>query len=418
MKKFFYLLPVVMMIFGLASCSSDDDEVVRHDVTVTVTLPEEVTKAQALDGAISVTATNTTTNQESVAQVVNNEATFSLVQGTYNFTVSGEMDGFHLNGVQTGVDVFKAKSINISLIASVGSSLVFKEVYFCGVPDWYFGDAFYEIYNNSDEVQYLDGIILGVVDWGLPPSVWSKENPSVWMVDGKYPDGYYPLASHVQYFPGNGTDHPVQPRTSVIVAANPLNHSARELGETDKPSPVDLTIADWQLYKPNSNSDQLIGTDEIGKEIPAMTFLWASNPYIREMMPSIEGQPLILARLKNNLSPEDWASNPQSVHAIPGGTNQCFMIPTDCIIDAIEILPADPACRDKRIEAKDDAGITWVTGADGTSNCDYSGKSLRRKVAGFTIDGKAILKDTNNSSNDFVTGGSTPTPGIIPTVVD
>ena len=407
-----------MMIFGLASCSSDDDEVVRHDVTVTVTLPEEVTKAQALDGAISVTATNTTTNQESVAQVVNNEATFSLVQGTYNFTVSGEMDGFHLNGVQTGVDVFKAKSINISLIASVGSSLVFKEVYFCGVPDWYFGDAFYEIYNNSDEVQYLDGIILGVVDWGLPPSVWSKENPSVWMVDGKYPDGYYPLASHVQYFPGNGTDHPVQPRTSVIVAANPLNHSARELGETDKPSPVDLTIADWQLYKPNSNSDQLIGTKEIGKEIPAMTFLWASNPYIREMMPSIEGQPLILARLKNNLSPEDWASNPQSVHAIPGGTNQCFMIPTDCIIDAIEILPADPACRDKRIEAKDDAGITWVTGADGTSNCDYSGKSLRRKVAGFTIDGKAILKDTNNSSNDFVTGGSTPTPGIIPTVVD
>ena len=240
----------------------------------------------------------------------------------------------------------------------------------------------------------------------------------MWMVDGKYPDGYYPLASHVQYFPGNGTDHPVQPRTSVIVAANPLNHSARELGETDKPSPVDLTIADWQLYKPNSNSDQLIGTKEIGKEIPAMTFLWASNPYIREMMPSIEGQPLILARLKNNLSPEDWASNPQSVHAIPGGTNQCFMIPTDCIIDAIEILPADPACRDKRIEAKDDAGITWVTGADGTSNCDYSGKSLRRKVAGFTIDGKAILKDTNNSSNDFVTGGSTPTPGIIPTVVD
>ncbi|MDE6226125.1 MAG: DUF4876 domain-containing protein [Muribaculaceae bacterium] len=418
MRKFLYILPIVAMFLGFTACSSDDDEIVRHEVTVNVTLPEEVTKAQALESEIIVTAVNTTTNQESVAQVVDNVATFSLVPGTYNFTVSGEMDGFSLNGVQTGVDVFKAKSLNISLIASVGSTLVFKEVYFTGVPDWYFGDSFYEIYNNSDEVQYLDGIILGVVDWGLPPSVWSKDNPSIWMTNGEYADGYYPLASHVQYFPGNGTEHPVQPRTSVIVAANPLNHSARQLGETDKQSPVDLTVADWQLYKPNSDNDQLIGTKEIGKDIPPMTFLWAANPYIREMMPATEGQPLILARLKDNVSPEDWASNPQSVQAVPGGTNQCFMIPADCIIDAIDIVPADASCHIKRIEAKDDAGMIWVTGADGISNGDYSGKSLRRKVVGFTPEGKAILKDTNNSSNDFVKGGSTPTPGVLPTVVD
>ena len=62
--------------------------------------------------------------------------------------------------------------------------------------------------------------------------------------------------------------------------------------------------------------------------------------------------------------------------------------------------------------------MAWYTGADGVSNGEYSGKSLRRKVAGVTAEGKVILKDTNNSSNDFIIGGGTPTPGTFPTNAD
>ncbi len=48
---------------------------------------------------------------------------------------------------------------------------------------------------------------------------------------------------------------------------------------------------------------------------------------------------------------------------------------------------------------------------------NYSGLSIRRKVESITDDGRAILKDTNNSSADFLTD-QIPTPGIIPSTVD
>lgn len=397
------------MLFGFVSCDNDDDDVVRHSLTVNVNLPEEVSNLSDVNN-LAVTVTNRSTSEQSVAQLENGSVVLQVVPGTYDLTVSGESSDYSLNGVAGNIDVFADKAVTVDLIASVGSSLIFKEVYFAGVPDFYFQDAFYEIYNNTDAVQYLDGIIMGVVDLGMAPGTWNKDQESVWMTNGTYTEGKYPLTSHVQCFPGNGTDYPIQPRTSVIIASNPIDHSARTLGETDEQSPVNLSSADWQLYDDNS-----IPADTKIDGIPNMTLLWKN--WGREMMPATEGQPIILARLKN-VKPVDYAAQEDAVAAIPGGTTNAFMIPADCILDAIDIVPADPTCHFKRIEAKDDAGMTWITAADGVSNGNYAGKSLRRKVAGFTADGKAILKDTNNSANDFVTGGATPTPGVMPTAVD
>lgn len=410
MKKICYLLPLLAMFIGFASCDNNDGPSAKHTVTVNVKLPSEVSSFSDVT-SMAVTVFNTVTSQESVAQVVDGTATVTLTPGIYNFTVSGETADFNLNGVQTGVDVFADKTVEIDLIATVGSTLVFKEVYFSGVPDFYFQDAFYEIYNNTDEVQYLDGIIMGVVDYGMAVGTWNKDQASVWMTNGKYTNGKYPLTSHVQCFPGDGTQFPIQPRTSIVVASNPINHSARELSEGDVQSPVNLENADWQLY-----ADNAFPADTRIEGIPNMTLLWKN--FGREMMPATEGQAIVIARLKDGQSPVDYAADPTSVVPLPGGTTNCFVIPADCILDAIDIVPADAACHYKHIEAKDDAGMVWYTGADGVSNGDYSGKSLRRKVAGFTAAGKAILKDTNNSSNDFIVGGSTPTPGVIPSVAD
>lgn len=410
MKKICYLLPLLAMFIGFASCDNNDGPSAKHTVTVNVKLPSEVSYFSDVT-SMAVTVFNTVTSQESVAQVVDGTATVTLTPGTYNFTVSGETADFNLNGVQTGVDVFADKTVEIDLIATVGSTLVFKEVYFSGVPDFYFQDAFYEIYNNTDEVQYLDGIIMGVVDYGMAVGTWNKDQASVWMTNGKYTNGKYPLTSHVQCFPGDGTQFPIQPRTSIVVASNPINHSARELSEGDVQSPVNLENADWQLY-----ADNAFPADTRIEGIPNMTLLWKN--FGREMMPATEGQAIVIARLKDGQSPVDYAADPTSVVPLPGGTTNCFVIPADCILDAIDIVPADAACHYKHIEAKDDAGMVWYTGADGVSNGDYSGKSLRRKVAGFTAAGKAILKDTNNSSNDFIVGGSTPTPGVISSVAD
>ena len=40
------------------------------------------------------------------------------------------------------------------------AALVFKEIYYTGVKDFYFRDQFYEIYNNSTEVVYADSLCI------------------------------------------------------------------------------------------------------------------------------------------------------------------------------------------------------------------------------------------------------------------
>ena len=56
----------------------------------------------------------------------------------------------------------------------------------------------------------------------------------------------------------------------------------------------------------------------------------------------------------------------------------------------------------KRLPASIDAGFNYIEGT-------YTGKSVRRKEA-ETVNGRKVLQDTNNSTNDFEVL-DTPTPG-------
>ena len=409
MKKLFFLLPLLTLLFAV-SCSKDDDGSKKHQVVVATVLPDEVKWDDVT--SLSVTATSKATSEQSVVTVdKNGEAVFNLTPGIYDFVANGSTEKYHINGLLNGVEVYAAKELEIKLIAGVSSTLVLKEVYFSGVLSSYFIDAFYEIYNNTDEVQYLDGVILATIERGWAVNT-SNPQPSMWMENGEYKGKRYPLTSHVQCFPGTGKSYPIEPRTSVIVAANPIDHTARDLKGDDEKSPVNLTNAQWQLY-----TDNTFPVDSKVAGVPSMVFGWKT--WGREMMPATDGQAIILARI----SPSDadflnYVADPENIEKHPSTSSTFLMIPTSSIIDAIDIVPFTASERFKIIEAKDDAGMAWVSGKDGNSNCAYSGKSLRRKVVGFTADQKPIYKDTNNSTNDFILGGGAPTPGVHPTTID
>lgn len=409
MKKLIFLLPLLTLLFAV-SCSKDDDGPKKHKVVVTTVLPEEVKWDDIT--SLTVTATNKATAQQSVVSVTKSGvAEFNLIPGIYDFVANGSTEKFHINGLVGGVEVYAEKEVEIKLIAGVSSTLVLKEVYFSGVPSSYFVDAFYEIYNNTDEVQYLDGVILATIERGWAINTFNPQ-PSQWMENGLYKGKRYPLTSHVQCFPGTGKDYPIQPRTSVVVAANPIDHSSRELTAEDEKSPVNLTGAQWQLY-----TDNAFPADSKIAGVASMTFGWKT--WGREMMPAIDGQAIILARMSASETDFlNYVAEPGSMEKHPSTSSTFLMIPVSSIIDAIDIVPFTASERFKIIEAKDDAGMAWVSGKDGNSNCAYSGKSLRRKVVGFTADQKPIYKDTNNSTNDFVLGGGVPTPGVNPTTID
>ena len=80
--------------------------------------------------------------------------------------------------------------------------------------------------------------------------------------------------------------------------------------------------------------------------------------------------------------------------------NRFMMIPTNCIIDAVEILQNKSQTgvdvNTKRLFDYLDAGYININATTG-----YNGEVVYRKTESVAADGRRILKDTNNSQNDF-----------------
>lgn len=149
MKKLLYLLPLMALLFS--ACSDDDDVAKNFNVTVSVTAGDDIVLSSIQN--FTVTAVNLSTSKEQTATPANGSATFSLPTGKYDFKVTGTYDGKDVNGLVSSVDVSADQTVELVVkYANTNSTLIFKEVYFSGVPDYYFKDGFYEIYNNSDEV--------------------------------------------------------------------------------------------------------------------------------------------------------------------------------------------------------------------------------------------------------------------------
>lgn len=408
MRKFLFFLPVLAALI-LASCSESTDDVAKNfNVKVELKAMDGIDLSKVTD--LEVTIVNLTTSKEQTATPVEGVVSFSLPVGNYDCRATGKLSESAVSGILSNVAIQKDETLTLEVgYAAANSTLIFKEVYFSGVKSYYFKDAFYEIYNNSDEVQYLDGLILGIVDEGL---VNAKPAPSTWLDEnGNLPDRY-PMASFTMYFPGTGKEHALQPGESTVVATNPINHSERPLGANDVKSPVDLSNADWDIYcYPYSKVD----TDIAG--VPNMEY--AYHTFGIDFMPATDGQALIIARLPEGQKVVDFVADKNNFQKAKNSSFTHLMIPSDYVLDGIEIVRAPENIRFKHLLPKTDMGMTWVDGSnDGSAAAGaYSGKSLRRKVASIK-NGIVKFKDTNNSSVDFILGGGVPTPGVMPTAVD
>ncbi|MGD8782388.1 MAG: DUF4876 domain-containing protein [Ignavibacteria bacterium] len=244
---------------------------------------------------------------------------------------------------------------------STESTLVISEIYACGPPEagLYFHDKYVEIYNQSDKVIYLDGMLIALAYY----AAYTGENYA------NDPD--YIHSENIWKFPGKGTDYPIEPGQFVVCAEDGMDH------RINAPNSVDLSNVGFEFYKSDA-------PDVDYKDVPNMQRVYQNYGY--DWLIGGETDAIVIA----DFDPDSLIWN--GAH---------YIIPTSAVLDGVEYLYDPTDLSDKSLCSGIDAGATGGI-------LFYTGKSMERKLV--TDEKEEVkLKDDNNSSLDFNIN-SQPTP--------
>jgi len=384
--------------FALLLTSCEKAETAKnYDLTINVTLPEIVKVSDVSEVSAQAVKGSKTTELTVAATETGYTVSGNLTQGDYNVTVSGNISGTnHVVGT-TAVSLYEDVEANLTLSLVSQSPILIKAVQYTPGKQAYIqplSDTWIELVNNSDEVQYLDQII-------LIGGMGRQSKPNAWQANG-YENLYGGVTqSPVYAFPGSGNDYPLQPGQSVVIANAPINHQAQGEGFENC---ADLSKADWEFYASYNAKD----TDYEG--VPNMELVHA--PYTSQLNwgQNFFGWAGAIVKLPEGITPAQYAAKEENLMATPGTTSsyQYLMFPNEYVLDAIDVWESGAEVHYPTFLAVDDA--EGILGPDA-----WSGLAVRRKVTKIE-NGRAYYKDTNKSSADFVV--EKVTPGATPTSVD
>ncbi|MGM9475442.1 DUF4876 domain-containing protein [Pedobacter sp. GSP4] len=295
---------------------------------------------------------------------------------------------------------------------NIGNWLV-KQVYYAG-SDRTLGalyrDQFIEIYNNTNEVMYADSLYITEI-WGRQSTTnttynlqtngqydWSKSLNMITTNGDPNTDFIY--AKTLCMIPGNGKAYPVKPGESIVLAQTALNHKSPFTG-TDGVTisvrnpelTVDLSKADFEAYY-GSFVPRPLDSDIDNPLVPNVEVLSYTGT---DMILDNTGRTgIAIFKVDGTQNVKNWPMYNEPSKTTPSSTaRKYYQIPSKYIIDAMEIQPNVASSRlPKKLGADLDAGFAFVPkGA-------YTSQSVIRKTEKIE-NGRVILKDTNNSTEDF-----------------
>jgi hypothetical protein len=372
MKRVMFL--TLCCVVAFFACD-EKDPVSPVALSVEIVLPEGISAPESYD--VKIVNFNDNTELPRTAGS-DGKLTVDVLPGIYTITVSAEV--LHQNslllltGTLTNINIIAAGTQTVTLQASAPGTLIMKELYYCGSKTEtggnYFRDQFYELYNNGESVIYLDGLCFGTIFSNL-----ASTNQPTWDIANQEKYIFY---QWIWQLPGAGTDYPLQPGESIIIAQWATNHKVEALNPN---SPVNLASAEFEGFCPNAT----IQSDEqaINMELVFRTTSMASMP---QWLSSINGCAYAMFFPDENTDLETLTTQ-------VGSSTQSLAVPISIVADAVELVLNETQVQLKRVPTVLDAGATFV----GES---YVSKSVSRKVK-ETKDGRNIYKDTNNSTEDF-----------------
>ena len=345
----------------------------RLDLTVTVMDTSGFSLATGgteyvADANVYLNSISYYTNFDTVTDTTGRANFYQILPDHYNISVSKRIvDNFAkvtMNGSLVDVELFgDNQDLTIYVQSAVASQLVISELYYNGSPPQapynipqYFHDQFTEIYNNSDEVIYLDSIIVADLDFG-------------------HAEEDYFYAVHAYMFPGTGQDYPLNPGEFILLAQDAVDHTAAV------PSSVDLSEADFEYYAGPPDVDN--------PDVKNMKKL--HHKYGIDVLYSVFNDAVVMVKVKDPF-------------AYGYSQFDCLLLPVDAAIDGVDYRDNLAEVDYKRLGPAVDAGLTGGFEA-------YQNKSVQRKIDEYDGD-RIILMDNNNSSIDFQVLDH-PTPGYV-----
>ncbi len=389
MKIIFKLLMAVAVVITAGGCDDklDNNLIERYALPVAISLPANVT-GEIINEKIEVR--DVSSGAKTVYSALGD---VKLKTGLYDVSYDADVvsDGVsrHVCGYVQSVQVGEqARTVAMTAYENrVSDDFIIQEIFFTGTlqgsGNQYYGDDYVKIYNNTDHVLYADGLTF----------VESK-----FLTTEKY--DYMPdiMSTHmtvqaIYTIPGSGRDYPVEPGGSLLLADTGIDHRVAN------PNSFDLSGADFEWFDVSSQPAHL---DIDGPTVPNLD-KWYCYTQSFFLLHNRGFRAYALARIpvdKDSYLAENRYTY-EYVMMVTAGTfpmsQTSYKLPNKWIVDAVNCS----------VEAKYAWNVTSPELDRGWTYCGTMDKdksryfhSVRRKML-YLKDGRPVLKDTDNSTEDF-----------------
>lgn len=384
----------VIIIAAMLVCSCDDPlegSIRLHDVCIDIRLPEDAENVELTNEAYKFR--NISTGRISSFSVADK---IKVMTGLYDVTYTA--DAHMPNGALSSVKAF-TQSVHVTGDNTVitmkaynsieSDDLIIAEIFFTGTlqpsGNSYYGDDYVKLYNNTGHVIYADGITL-------------FESKFLTTEKYKYTPDIMDKAMTVQALytvPGSGHDHPVPPGGYLTLADIAIDH------RTANPNSFNLSDADFEWYDVSTSPSHL---DIDNPDIPNLD-KWYCYTQSFWTLHNRGFKAYGIARIPIGKDEylKDYRYSYDYTVTLEAGTfpmsQTAYMLPNGWIKDVVN--------------CSIEAGYAWNICAPhldmGWTHCGTIDKdktryfrSVRRRMLYLNEQGNPVLKDTNNSSEDFI----------------
>ena len=236
-----------------------------------------------------------------------------------------------------------------------------------------------ELFNQSDQTADVAGMYIGLLESSSPQPYTLdnlKNDPNI--------NGTMVVVKQVYRIPTD-KEYLVEGGKSIVITNSAVDHTLTAQNQFE----ADLSGADFEVVDLNDKLEHNDNVVKMLREYYAFSSLKGMN--------LMQGGPCGIILFETDEDINTWPTT--YGYGKTSGTWVYLLVPNSTIKDGVDFVKntsTGPNLSTKRLYDEIDAGCTHIEAING-----YTGEVVYRKTARKTSDGRKVLMDTNNSSNDF-----------------